>query len=170
LQRPATEVEALIREVQSSRVAAEAARAGAEERLQVLESERGELRAARDELERRTEMVDVDAEGALEERLRAAMPLLERARGLLPQVPPAARAPLEELLEELALHLEGAQMGPRREAFLAQLREGHQVFVPRLGRRLMVTRVDRRRRLVKVRLGRQVLSVDFDELSAFESL
>ena len=142
----------------------------AEDRLQALELERGEVHAEKQALQERRAALGEELEQDLEARIRASSAELGRMRALLPQVPSAARSELESVLDALEQHLEGSGLGDRRAAFLAGLRKGDTVYLPRFSRRASIVRLDKKKQRASVRLGRQTLEVAYEELSAFESL
>ena len=170
LRRPHAEVERLMSDVRTSREAAERVRSEAEERLRGLEQEGRELEEERGELARSRAVLHEEADRALEERIRDALPRIQRARALLAQLPREKREELDNVLRELDEHLKGEVVGERRQAFLSGLRKGMLVFLPRYQRRCPVTRIDRQRRQLSVRLGKHVLTIPFDEVSAYEAL
>jgi len=170
LVRRDAEVAELMAEVRDARTAAEHVRSLAESRLE--QASRAERAASglREELERRGELLEAEAQRGLEERMRAARGALERARCLLPQLPGAARAELEGVVEELGRALCEASLTERRQAFLDGLEKGDLVYLPRYRRRCIVHAIGRERRELTVKLGSLKLSVPFEEVTWYESL
>jgi DNA mismatch repair protein MutS2 len=160
----------LVRELVDARVDAERLRAEADERRAAVAREEAVLEDERAEVSRRGDLLEAEAERGLEDRVRAARAGLERARQLLGQVGGSARAALAGALDELESALAGAALGDRRRGFLDGLKKGDQVFLPRFGRRVTVTRIDRAGERLRVRLGKREMEVGMDEVTAFEEL
>jgi dsDNA-specific endonuclease/ATPase MutS2 len=153
------------------------ARAQAEEKRAELDARMGEVAKLSEQAQR----LQLEAEGArgrveseaqrsLEERVAGTRAPLERARALLPQLAKDARAALESALDDLERALGGATMSERRSEFLGALKKNDHVWVTRFKRRLQVLKVDAKRREVVVRMGVREVTVDFDEVSAYEGL
>jgi DNA mismatch repair protein MutS2 len=166
LVRREREVAELMERMRGAREEAERARSAAEDRLAGVARAEVELAARHSDLEQRSQAVEERAQRGLEERVRRARATAARAESLIGQLPTAAAAALRGLLEELERELSGAASTERRQAFLATLAKGRYVWVPRFGKRCLVTRVDKKRAEVRVRLGNLDASVAFDELSA----
>ena len=66
--------------------------------------------------------------------------------------------------------LVGSSLTERRKEFLDGLAKGRFVWVPRYKKRCAVTKVDRARGRVSVRLGKLVMEVPFDEVTWYEAL
>ena len=161
---------ALIRDLGEARLAAERARAEAEERLaQALERQRA-LDQGEAELERRRGELAAELEGELERRLAPSAGALERLENLLAQVSQAQRQALAEPVAALGAAVGAARLSEYRERFLARLAKGSPVWLPRYGRRCPVLQVDRTRRRLRVRLGQRDMDVSFDDVAAFEAL
>lgn len=111
-------------------------------------------------------MLEAEAQRGIEERVRSSREALERARALLDQISPAPRAEIAAALEALEAEITGAALSERREAFLAGLKKGSWVYVPRYAQRTAVVRVDRSAREVTVLVGSMRMQVSFDELES----
>ncbi len=157
-------------EVRDLRVEAERLRAQAEGRALELERERAALGTQRDELAARAQQLESEAQRGIEERLARARTWLARARAFLPQVPPGSRAEVEALLTGLEDSLCDASLSERRASFLAGLRKGTHVWLPRLKKRCQVTRIHKEKRQLDVKLGQRELRVGFDDVTFYESL
>jgi DNA mismatch repair protein MutS2 len=160
----------LMEKVRGARTQAEQARSQAEDRLLDVVRQETALRIKHDDLARRGELLEAEAQRGLEERVREARARLGEAQNLLSQLPSEPAASLRALLAEIERELAGASLTERRQAFLRQLAKGRYVFVPRYKKRCLVTKVDRTRGEVTVRLGNMSLSVPFDEVTWYESL
>jgi dsDNA-specific endonuclease/ATPase MutS2 len=75
---------------------------------------------------------------------------------------------MEQALSELEAELSGSALSARRADFLAALKKGSFVYVPRYKQRLAVQKVVRAAREVTVQLGSMRMRVTFDEVSAWE--
>lgn len=170
LERREQEVQELLAEVRQARVQTERVREQAEERLREAEGSAQRAEAQTRELALRGERLEAEAQRDLEERVREARAALERARRLVQQVPAGPRSELEAALAELAGAIEGATLTQRREAFLAGLRKGLLVYLPRYRQRVQVHRIDPARRQLVVKLGSLKLTVSFEEVTPYESL
>lgn len=170
IERRDEELSALMAEVRDVRSEAERARSLAESRLEDAEREMQTLSGLRDDLERRGELLEAEAQRGLEERLRGARDSLESIERLLAQIPPQQRAGLETAFAALRDALLGASLTERRKAFLDGLKKGDLVYLPRYRRRAPVHRLDREKREVAVKLGSMKLRLPFDEVTWYESL
>jgi DNA mismatch repair protein MutS2 len=162
------ELTKLMADMREARTQAEKARGAAESRLEDAERMRGEAVATRLALEQKSELLEAEAQQSIEERVRNATRILERARALVDQLPPAQRAAMVATLAELEAELSGSALSSRRAQFLESLKKGSFVYVPRYKQRLAVHKVDRAAREVTVQLGSMRMRVSFDEVSAWE--
>lgn len=160
----------LMDEVRHARVAAERVRTDAEQELEQVQQTTRDLRAKRDELDRRGELLELEAQRGLEERVRNAMRRLADARALLSQLPREVAEAMQERLDALAADLSGASLTERRRSFLGELAKGNLVYLPRYRQRVLVKKVDHQRREVTVKLGSMNMKVPFDEVTWYESL
>jgi DNA mismatch repair protein MutS2 len=167
---PAPDGALVLDEVRTLRVEAERLRGEAEARLLELERARTALAAAEAELAARRAQVDAEAQRMLEERVAAARTAAARTRTLLPRLAPGPRAELEVGLDELEQALAGAQLSDRRASFLAGLKKGELVWLPKFKKRVQVTRIHKERRELDVKLGARELRVGFDDVTFYESL
>jgi len=165
LERRDQEVVELMSQMRDAREHTEQLRNTAESKLDALEERDRDARARGEELERRSERLETEAQRALDERVRDARRALERARTFLDQVAAAPAAGLREALSDCDRALSGAALTERRQTFLQGLRKGQLVFVPRHNQRCVIAKVDRNRGEVTVQLGNLKMKVDFDELA-----
>jgi len=165
LDRRDREVVELMSQVRAAREHTERLRSTAESKLDELERRDRDAAARQEELARRGELLEQEAQQDLERRVRDARRALECARSFLDQVPAAAGRGLGEALAACDRALSGAALSERRREFLQGLRKGQLVFVPRYHQRCVITRVDRGRRHVTVQVGRMKMQVGFDELA-----
>lgn len=170
LDRREGELEDLMKDVRSARMAAEETRLGAEEELASARERSRRVDERELELEERINKLEAEAQKGIEERVRDAMRTLERGRKVIDQLPPQARREMEETLDTMESQLTGATLTERREAFIAGLGKGSLVYLPRYRQRVLVHRVDREKRQVVAKLGSMKVKVSFDEVTPYESL
>ena len=160
----------LLNDVRDVRSEAERVRSMAESRLEDAARASREASGLRDDLERRGEQLEAEAQRGLEERVREARAALGRAGKLLAQVPARQRESLAAALDDALRALSSASLTERRKAFLDGLKKGDLVYLPRYRRRCPVHKVDRSGEVLVVKLGSVKLEVAFDEVTPFESL
>jgi DNA mismatch repair protein MutS2 len=162
--------EEIIDHIQNTRRLAEVHKREAEAYRHQAAGHAAELQQRVEEVDRRGSWLREEAEHFVEEELRTARELLsEPLRHFL-----NAPRPFDEKAKGLLLLLDGlltrSSLGRRREKYVAEIRKGHFVYVPRFRRRGEVVRVDRRRRMFGVRLGDLTMEVGFDEVSWLQPL
>jgi len=160
----------MLDEVRDLRVGAERLRGEAEARVQDLNEERARLAAEVEDQRLRASQLEAEAQRGIEERATGARAVAARARGFLPQLPPAARSELERWLDELDESLGGATLSQRRAAFMAGLKKDTLVWLPKFKKRVQVLRIYKDRRELDVKLGARDLRVSFDDVTFYESL
>jgi len=170
IERRGGELAELFEEVRRSRAAAEVNRARTEDERERAARDRAAVREKQVELERRGDQLEKEAQRGIEERVRDALRQLEAARGLLGQMPRELAANMAERLDALERDISGAALSDRRAAFLDELDKGKLVYLPRYRQRVLVQKVDRKRREVTVKLGAMKMKVPFDEVTWYESL
>lgn len=170
VERPPDESRRLMEDIREARTEAERSRSSADAtRARIAEMER-ELELLRGDLLRREQALLGDAERVLEGRLAAARSAHDRGLRLLEQLPAAQRQAFEPVFAELGRALSGAALSSARQQFLAGLRKGDTVYVPRYQKRCPVLKLDREKGRVKLRLGKQELELPLDDISAYEEL
>ncbi len=170
MERRSGEAELLMDEMRDVRVDAERLRSEAEVRLRDLEGQIRELESTRDDLEQRRDQVEAEAQRGLEERFARTRAWLERGRALLPRISTRQREDVAEVFAGIEQALGDAQLTDRRQTFLAGLKKGATVWLPRFKKRCVVTRIYRDKRRLDVRLGRRDVTVEFDDVTFYESL
>lgn len=163
------ETKKLMEDMRHARTQAERVRSEAETKLEEISQTKREVETQREELKQKSEMLETEAQKGVEERVRAAMKVLERGRQLLPQLPAGQKKLMDDVLVELEGELTGTALGERRAAFLASLKKGSFVYLPRYKQRVAVAKVDHEKREITVRLGAMTLKVAFDEVASYES-
>ncbi|MEM8709515.1 MAG: hypothetical protein AAGG01_01070 [Planctomycetota bacterium] len=170
LEKREGELEELMKDVRSARMAAEETRLGAEEELASARERSRRVDERERDLEERLEKLEREAQKGIEERVRNAMKTLERGRRVVEQLPSEAKREMEAALDQMESELTGATLTERREAFIAGLGKGSLVYLPRYRQRVLVHKVDHEKRQVVAKLGSMKLKVSFDEVTPYESL
>lgn len=117
---------------------------------------------ARDRLESRQR----EAERAVQDLLQALGARLEReGAALAGRLRGTERADLEKLLRACREDVQGHDLLARWRGFVAGLRKGDSVWVPRLRERLVVLKVDKAREKVRLKHGAMELELSWRELS-----
>jgi DNA mismatch repair protein MutS2 len=169
LERHEKEVLELMAQVRGAREQAERVRSETERRLVGVARDEETLAQKHLDLERRRDLLEAEAQRGLEERVREARRRLESARALLAQLPVEGARALQEAFEAIDAELVGASLTERRQAFLGSLAKGRFVYLPRYKKRCVVTKIDRSRQQLSVRLGKMVMAVPFDEVTWAET-
>ncbi|MFT4539083.1 MAG: DNA mismatch repair protein MutS2 [Planctomycetota bacterium] len=164
------ELEALMEDVRQARVEAERARTAAEDKLAKAMQASRELDDVREQQQVRGDMLEREAQRGIEERVRNARRMVEKASGLVDQLPGKQAEDMRRCLNALDAELGGAALSDRRQEFLDSLQKGSMVYVPRYRQRLLVQKVDRAKGLVTVKLGGMKMRVALDEVTLYESL
>ncbi|MCP5020546.1 MAG: hypothetical protein GY930_02115 [bacterium] len=170
LKRRDTEITELMGDVRKARVQAEETRKTAERELDTARQTERELKERAEAMDRRSELLEKEAQRGLEERLRDGMRHLSRAQALLPQIPKDTAGPLSEILSALEADLSGASLTDRRQAFIQSLKKGSMVYLPRYRQRMLVHKVEKDKQRVTCKLGSMKVQVSFDEVTPYESL
>ena len=136
----------------SEDIMAEARRIKAESDAEAhtVERRRGELQA----------FSDVEMEKHLKRVRENLYPILSRMKNL----PKPFASEVAALSEALDRSLQFTPLGERREQFIRHLKKDHSLYLPRLGVRGRVVRIDRKRRLIGVIAGDLRLDVPFEEV------
>lgn len=166
LERRDAELSELMAEVRVARTHAERVRSEAEERLEDVSRASRDVEEARAAVERKGELLEAEAQRGIEDRVRASRRALEKARSLLDQLAPAQRAAMDEALRVLDTEITGAALSERRAGFLAGLKKGSWVYLPRFRQRVPVLKVDRRTRVITVHMGAARMEVSFDDVES----
>jgi len=170
LERTDGEANELMDELREVRLGAERHRSKAEEKLIHAERRLEDLAERHTELDQKGAQLEAEAQRGIEERLRRARGWLEKLEGFLHQVPVERRAPLEEILHGFEEALAEATLSDRRKAFVASLKKGAEVFLPRFKKRCTVTRIYKDKREIEVKMGKHSMRVGFDDVTFYESL
>lgn len=170
LERRPGETEQLMDEMRDVRVDAERLRGEAEERLRELEGRNVELETRRGEMERRHGQVEAEAQRGLEERISRTREWVAKGRQLLDRLASKPREEVEALLAGIEEALGVASLTDRRREFLDGLKKGGLVWLPRFKKRCRITRIWRDKRRLEVQLGKRAMTVEFDDITFYDSL
>ena len=164
------EREALFDDLRQSRMHAEELRGKAETKLGEVEDERRHLKMEREAQARQVSLLAKEAQLGIEGRLRGAKSYLSSARKLLPQMAKAAKNEMESNLDKLEEALVGSSLDDLRKEFLAGLKKGDHVWVPRYRKRCAITRIYKSKQRVAIQVGRAEFEVGFEEISTYDTL
>ncbi len=168
LAKPSGESDRLMEQMRGIRLESEKLRAEVESRLLEAEERLRELERERASLAQRGEHLEAEAQRLLEERLALARAGVERVHSILPQVSGSTRAELERALAGLDQALGAALLSDKRRDFLASLKKGSLVWLPRFKKRCEVVRIYKARGELVVKLGQRSLTVRFDDVTFLE--
>jgi len=159
-----------VAQVQETRRRAELDRVQSEQLRGTLEHEEKQLSERLHELERRRLWLHEEADALVEERLRAARQWIEVEGKELRNAPKpfgeragALADKIRELLAQTSVHR-------RRMKFLGGVRRDGIVYVPRLGRRCVVKKIDRVREICTIEVGKMRLEIPFEDVSWLQPL
>jgi DNA mismatch repair protein MutS2 len=164
------EREALFDDLRQSRSRAEELRGQAETKLGEVEDERRHLKVEREAQARQVTLLTKEAQLGIEKRLRDAKSHLAKSRSLLPQMAKAAKHEMQEALDKLEEALVGSSLDDLRTDFLAGLKKGDHVWVPRYRKRCAITRIFKEKKRVSIQVGRAEFEVGFEEISTYDTL
>jgi DNA mismatch repair protein MutS2 len=160
----------LMGEIQTARVSAERAREeAAKQHVDAALRTQDLVRAQADVAAQRALLVD-ELQVELERRLATVRDGLAALRKLSPQIGGTLRGEYDGALARIDASLSAASLTERRRAFVEGLRKGDFVYLPRQKKKCLVTKVDRDKGSVRVKLGNLDLEVPIDEATAFEAL
>jgi len=159
----------LMKKLRGASEHAEQLRRDAEARMEELRRSGQELEQRHSEIARKGELLEDEAQRALEERIRDARRGLEKAQGLLAQLPAERATAMRAALNEIDSALSKASLTDRRKTFLDGLDKGQLVYIPRYRQRCAIKKVDHDKGVVTVRLGSMNLAVPFDEITWCEA-
>ena len=164
LDRKDRRAEAMIDGLQATRIDAERRREASEAMMARAEEIHATSRAEADRVSARKKALKEYADGAVEEQLKrvrgAVDPVLRRLRS----VPKPFEMEVEELSRILEQSLRLTPLGERRETFIRGLKKDQMLFIPRLGVKGRVVRVDFKRRKLAVVVGEMRVEVPFEDI------
>jgi DNA mismatch repair protein MutS2 len=156
---------ALIDEVERLRFAAAKDRAAAEEERRAAADARRAVEEERRALERERRTLIREADEAVESLYARLRETVERARGGARPLPKEALERVEALRADLYVELEHTPFAERRRAFARSLSKGKRVFVVSFEREGVVTRVNKEKERLTVKVGDVSLETGFDDVT-----
>ncbi len=159
-----------IDQVHSARRRAEADRQRGEELVRAAAAKDAAAADRLQELSRREAWLQEEADAAVDECLRRSRAVLEERLARLQNAPKPFGDEARKLREELGVLYRDTSVHRRRMRFLGAVRRNHVVYLPRLGRRGTVRKVDRVREMLTVEIGKMQLEVPFEDVSWLQPL
>ncbi|MHC4898799.1 MAG: endonuclease MutS2 [Planctomycetota bacterium] len=122
------------------------------------------------EMSRREAWLQEEADAVVEEYLRQSRAILAERLQQLGSAPKPFGEQARKLQEEFAALYRDTSVHRRRMKFLGGVRKNHVVYVPRLGRRCTVRKVDRVREVLTVVVGKMQMEIPFEDVSWLQPL
>ncbi|MEE2887398.1 MAG: hypothetical protein VX951_08205 [Planctomycetota bacterium] len=122
------------------------------------------------ELGRKEAWLEEEADQVVDSGLREVREEVEAALKQLVNAPKPFGAQAQALGESIRSLLANTSVHRRRMKFLGALRKNGVVYVPRLGRRCQVKKVDRNRELVIIEVGKIRMEIPFEDVSWLQPL
>lgn len=160
----------VLEEVRVARTEAESARSRAKDLEGRRAEELGAAAEARREAEELRRTTAAEADRVVEESFSVVRNEIAAFTPQLGAFRPAERERLEALFAALGRAMAGTPLGQRRREFLAGLKPGDWVYVPRLRQRCAVRRIDPKREVLLLLAKGMQMTVAFDEVTWFETL
>ncbi len=110
------------------------------------------------------------ADAVVDEYLKQSRAILDAGLVQLANAPKPFGDQAKKLREELGELGRRTSVHRRRMQFLGGLRKDHAVYVPRLGRRCTVKKVDRVREVLTVEIGKMRIEIPFEDASWLQPL
>ena len=170
LEKRGGESERLMDEMRAVRLEAERLRQEAEDRTLELERRLAEQEEDAAQMKERGSQLEAEAQRGIEERLAEARSWLVKGQALVGRLSADARREVAPILEGLDESLAAAGLTDRRRDFLASLKKGSFVWLPRFKKRCAVLRIRKEKRELVVQLGKREMTVAFDDVTFYESL
>ncbi len=158
-------LEEVIEKVQVARREAEAERRRVEELKREAESVGEAVAAQKQAVDRQRAWLGEEADAVVAEELRAVRARLDETLKRLANAPKPFGDDARRLLDDLDRTLTSASVHRRRMRFVGHLKKDDVVFVPRLGKRCTVKKVDRVREVITLEVGRLRLEMPFEDVS-----
>jgi DNA mismatch repair protein MutS2 len=164
LERKDRRAEAVIADLQATRVEAERRRAASDEMLAEASRRRADVEEEAQQVRDRQDELKKYADREVERHLRHVRERLFPILNRLKNVPKPFDGEVQALNEALDDAFRVTPLGERREAFIARLKKDRRIDVPRLGVRGRVVRVDKKRRLIGILVGDVRMDVPFEDV------
>lgn len=158
-------LERMIEQVQVARRQAEEERRRTEGLKREAEAVGRDIEEKRQEILVQRAWLDEEADALVDEQVRTIRARLEAPLKSLSNAPRPHGDEARRLLADLDDLTEGTSLRRRRMRFLGSVRKDGAVFVPRLGKRCTVKKVDRVREVVTLEVGKLRLEVPFEDVS-----
>ena len=163
-------LEDVIERVQVARREAEDQRRRTEELQRAAERTERDLEERRREIEMQRAWLGEEADAVVDEQVRV---IRERLADPLKQLSSAPRPhgdAARELLRQLERLADGTSIHRRRMRFVGGIRQNQAVYVPRLGKRCVVKRIDKLRETLTIEVGRIRMDIPFEDASWLQPL
>ncbi len=166
LERDVSEATDLIHQMQESRSAIENDReATAKARKEITKLKKEQERLVR-EVRTKEKMLSDEAERMIDEIFNSAIDSIAAPLNQLKAGPAAVADQAQRLETKLREQFDHTPLARRRQELISGLHKNDYVYVPRFGKALRVTRVDKKRRRLHLTADNLPVEVDFDDVSA----
>ncbi|MEE9128322.1 MAG: hypothetical protein V3U11_14415, partial [Planctomycetota bacterium] len=156
--------------VHTARRHAEADRQTSEELVRAAAAKDAAAADRLQEMSRREAWLQEEADAVVDECLKQSRAILDQGLGQLANAPKPFGDQAGKLREELVELYRRTSVHRRRMRFLGGVRKNHAVYVPRLGRRCTVKKVDRVREVLTVEIGKMRMEIPFEDASWLQPL
>jgi len=161
---------AAIDQVHTARRRAEADRQTSEDLVRSAAAKDAAAAGRLQEMSRREAWLQEEADAVLDDYLRQSRAMLEERLARLQNAPKPFGDEAGKLREELVALQRDTSVHRRRMKFLGGVRQNHVVYLPRLGRRCTVKKVDRVREVLTVEIGKMQMEIPFEDVSWLQPL
>lgn len=163
-------MEQAVAQVQDTRRRAEEDRQRTERLRGEAERTEQQLGERQQELVRRQVWLQEEADAVVDEQMKAVRELLADDVKSLQNAPKPYGEMARELAERITELQKRSSVHRRRMQFLGQVRKGGVVWAARLGRRVVVKKVDRTRETCTVEVGKMRMEIPFEDISWLQPL
>jgi DNA mismatch repair protein MutS2 len=163
-------MEEAIERVQVARLEAEQNRVRTEEMVRSAGQKEQQMADTLVDLQRRKSWLDEEADQVVEVALRGVADRIDFACKELSNAPKPFGEAARELQAVVQAALRETSVHRRRMKFLGGLRKNAIVYVPRLGRRCTVKKLDRTRELLTIEVGKMRMEIPFEDASWLQPL
>ena len=163
-------MEQAVAQVQDTRRRAEEDRQRTERLRGEAERAERQLGEERQALERRQAWLQEEADSVVDEQMRELRELLEQELKELQNAPKPYGEQARRLVERIVEHQKSSSVHRRRMRFLGDVRKDGVVWAARLGRRVVVKKVDRTRETCTVEVGKMRMEIPFEDVSWLQPL